>query len=46
MTHWLWLQLAKCKSVACGSLVAEACTCKQISVFGVFKKRCFIATRI
>lgn len=38
MTHWLWLQLAKSKSVARGSPVTEAYTCKQISVFGVFKK--------
>lgn len=26
MTHWLWLQLDKGKSVAHGSPVAEACT--------------------
>lgn len=38
MTHWLWLQLAKSKSVVRGSPVAEAFTCKQISVFRVFKK--------
>lgn len=48
MTHWLWLQLAKGKSVARGSPGAETCAWALAPRFLYleFLKRRFIAARI